>query len=162
MSSAAKEISREENAPTPGVDDTPYIHFALDQLTRDEEVRGSRAYPGQRLSGGGRPKSYEILGLHDPIPTPSGPDEWHTRAEELHNIAAGGLFGAHDYERFDEPLPIPPRSPRRSSAQPPTQRMYCAKQPCRFPLTQANPSQNHLYLSSSYLSILRPTPSSNR
>lgn len=46
QSSAAKEINRERDAPTPGVDDTPYVHFALDQLTRDEEVRGSRAYPG--------------------------------------------------------------------------------------------------------------------
>lgn len=31
--------------PTPGIDDSQYIRFALDQLTRDEEVRGSRAYP---------------------------------------------------------------------------------------------------------------------
>lgn len=27
--------------PSPGVDDTPYIRFAIDQLTRDEEVTGS-------------------------------------------------------------------------------------------------------------------------
>lgn len=45
-SSVAQDIDREKDAPTPGVDDTPYIHFALDQLTRDEEVRGSRRYPG--------------------------------------------------------------------------------------------------------------------
>lgn len=32
---------------TPGMDDTPYIRFAIDQLTRDEEVRGSRTYPKQ-------------------------------------------------------------------------------------------------------------------
>jgi hypothetical protein len=32
-------------ATTPEVDDTPYIRFAIDQLTRDEEVRGSRLYP---------------------------------------------------------------------------------------------------------------------
>jgi hypothetical protein len=31
---------------TPGVDETPYIRFAIDQLTRDEEVRGSRHYAG--------------------------------------------------------------------------------------------------------------------
>lgn len=43
-SSVARDIDREKDAPTPGVDDTPYIHFALDQLTRDEEVRGSRQY----------------------------------------------------------------------------------------------------------------------
>ena len=36
----------DEMAPTPGIDDTPYIQFALEQLTRDEEVRGSRAYAG--------------------------------------------------------------------------------------------------------------------
>ncbi|KAG8624470.1 hypothetical protein KVT40_007537 [Elsinoe batatas] len=45
MSSAAKD-----DPPTPGIDDTPYIHFALDQLTRDEEVRGSRMYPGQQAT----------------------------------------------------------------------------------------------------------------
>jgi hypothetical protein len=32
-------------ATTPGQDTTPYIRFAIDQLTRDEEVRGSRVYP---------------------------------------------------------------------------------------------------------------------
>lgn len=26
------------------MDDTPYIRFAIEQLTRDEEVRGSRQY----------------------------------------------------------------------------------------------------------------------
>lgn len=29
-----------DSAPTPGVDDMPYIRFAIDQLTRDEEVTG--------------------------------------------------------------------------------------------------------------------------
>jgi hypothetical protein len=33
---------------TPGQDTTPYIRFAIDQLTRDEEVRGSRIYPEVR------------------------------------------------------------------------------------------------------------------
>jgi len=47
FSSAAQEIGREQSPPTPEEDDAPYIHFALDQLTRDEEVRGSRAYPLQ-------------------------------------------------------------------------------------------------------------------
>ena len=40
------DIDREASPPTPGMDDTPYIRFALDQLTRDEEVRGSRQYRG--------------------------------------------------------------------------------------------------------------------
>ncbi|KAJ5692295.1 hypothetical protein N7462_001718 [Penicillium macrosclerotiorum] len=29
-------------APTPGLDDSPYVRFAIDQLTRDEEVNGPR------------------------------------------------------------------------------------------------------------------------
>lgn len=44
LSSAARELG----PPSPGDDDTNYIHFALDQLTRDEEVRGSRVYPGDK------------------------------------------------------------------------------------------------------------------
>ncbi|KAH5437363.1 hypothetical protein HBI32_025590 [Parastagonospora nodorum] len=38
-------MDTESNATTPGQDTTPYIRFAIDQLTRDEEVRGSRVYP---------------------------------------------------------------------------------------------------------------------
>ncbi|KAF2090390.1 hypothetical protein K490DRAFT_54771 [Saccharata proteae CBS 121410] len=37
-------MDSESISTTPGVDDTPYIRFAIDQLTRDEEVRGSRRY----------------------------------------------------------------------------------------------------------------------
>ena len=40
----------EVSPPTPGVDDTPYIQFAIDQLTRDEEVVGPR-----RQSNGSEP-----------------------------------------------------------------------------------------------------------
>ena len=45
-SSMAQAIDRGNSPPTPGVDDTPYLRFAIDQLTRDEDVRGSRRYPG--------------------------------------------------------------------------------------------------------------------
>ncbi|ORY09252.1 hypothetical protein BCR34DRAFT_376524 [Clohesyomyces aquaticus] len=41
----APAMDSESLATTPGMDDTPYIRFAIDQLTRDEEVRGSRLYP---------------------------------------------------------------------------------------------------------------------
>ncbi|WPH00964.1 Hypothetical protein R9X50_00379800 [Acrodontium crateriforme] len=58
-SSVAVDMDREPSPPTPGVDDTPYIRFALDQLTRDEEVRGSRNYLG---SGWGAESSYPYLG----------------------------------------------------------------------------------------------------
>jgi hypothetical protein len=39
------DMDSESNITTPGQDTTPYIRFAIDQLTRDEEVRGSRIYP---------------------------------------------------------------------------------------------------------------------
>ena len=37
-----KASRAEISPPTPGVDDTPYIQFAIDQLTRDEELTGRR------------------------------------------------------------------------------------------------------------------------
>lgn len=48
---------REISATTPGVDDSPYLQFAIDQLTRDEEVQGlarqgsvaSTEYPVERV-----------------------------------------------------------------------------------------------------------------
>ena len=47
-SSIAADLDRQFGAISPDQDDAPFIHFALDQLTRDEEVRGSRQYPGQQ------------------------------------------------------------------------------------------------------------------
>ncbi|KAI9669012.1 MAG: hypothetical protein M1831_000604 [Alyxoria varia] len=56
------QLNPEPSPPTPGVDDTPYIQFAIDQLTRDEEVRGSRryAYPSDAQPSGYRQTSQEI------------------------------------------------------------------------------------------------------
>jgi hypothetical protein len=55
-SSVAKGFEDERSPPTPQIDDTPYIHFALDQLTRDEDVRGSRRYmSGEGDGEGGYP-----------------------------------------------------------------------------------------------------------
>lgn len=56
--SASKTLPDLDASPTtPGVDDTPYIRFAIDQLTRDEELLGSRiqrapseeSYPVDRI-----------------------------------------------------------------------------------------------------------------
>jgi len=54
-----------QSPPTPGVDDTPYIRFAIDQLTRDEEVGGPRQpeainetlQPTERITQNNRPGS---------------------------------------------------------------------------------------------------------
>ena len=59
----SEEVSRSHQAadveisPTPGLDDTPYIRFAIEQLTRDEETLGRRrqgaaseeSYPVDRI-----------------------------------------------------------------------------------------------------------------
>ncbi|KAF2440492.1 hypothetical protein P171DRAFT_420213 [Karstenula rhodostoma CBS 690.94] len=45
QASRQRPMDSESMATTPGLDTTPYIRFAIDQLTRDEEVRGSRMYP---------------------------------------------------------------------------------------------------------------------
>ncbi|KAF2254734.1 hypothetical protein BU26DRAFT_144373 [Trematosphaeria pertusa] len=44
-SQARSDMDSDSLSTTPGMDSTPYIRFAIDQLTRDEEVRGSRMYP---------------------------------------------------------------------------------------------------------------------
>ena len=41
-----KSTKSDVSPPTPGVDDTPYIQFAIDQLTRDEELMGRRRAGG--------------------------------------------------------------------------------------------------------------------
>ncbi|EOA81459.1 uncharacterized protein SETTUDRAFT_98750 [Exserohilum turcica Et28A] len=47
-SQLVSDMDSESLATTPGQDTTPYIRFAIDQLTRDEDVRGSRIYPEVR------------------------------------------------------------------------------------------------------------------
>ncbi|KZF20433.1 hypothetical protein L228DRAFT_233038 [Xylona heveae TC161] len=55
--SSRRPVDADRNQPTPGMDDTPYIRFAIDQLTRDEEEpephngnsRPSEDYPVDRL-----------------------------------------------------------------------------------------------------------------
>ena len=69
--------------PTPGVDDTPYIQFAIDQLTRDEEVAGSRRqsngtgtpYPGE----GSVPNQYHGQAMPQPPPVPPSDDPQFSR-----------------------------------------------------------------------------------
>lgn len=43
-----RDMEADSLPTTPGQDTAPYIRFAIDQLTRDEEVRGSRVYPADR------------------------------------------------------------------------------------------------------------------
>ena len=74
--------------PTPGVDDGPYIKFALDQLTRDEELMGhgrqgsvtSGDYPVHRLIGD------QGLGYVGPPAPPSHPPQQPGQSPQEHKI----------------------------------------------------------------------------
>lgn len=59
---------------SPDIDETPYIRFALDQLTRDEEVRGSRRYPG-RNDGQEEEEDFEDAIAEASQSQPRGEDE---------------------------------------------------------------------------------------
>ena len=43
-------VSLESGPPTPGTDDTPYIRFAIEQLTRNEEIKGAQRSSSERSS----------------------------------------------------------------------------------------------------------------
>lgn len=59
--------------PTPGIDDTPYIHFAIDQLTRDEEVNGSKAQRGVSELSYDEERDYPAKGQDHEIRMPPPP-----------------------------------------------------------------------------------------
>ena len=77
------QTGSEISPPTPGVDDTPYIQFAIEQLTRDEDIMGTRRAGAVRESQDtmlvspmepeGEP-SYQIQAQRD---TPPPRDVWH-------------------------------------------------------------------------------------
>lgn len=92
--------------PTPGVDDTPYLRFALDQLTRDEELLGhgrhgsitSTDYPVERIVPD------DGLGYYKrPVPTAQPPRKPSQRQ------SGAGTFEKHEVK--DEIL-LPVAAPR--------------------------------------------------
>ena len=75
--SASKTLPDQDvSSTTPGVDNTPYIRFAIDQLTRDEELLGSRIHraPSEESYPVDRIISDEGLGYfgHDQRPSRDG------------------------------------------------------------------------------------------
>lgn len=90
---AATEI--DTTSTTPGVDDTPYIRFAIDQLTRDEELLGPRrrdtasevSYPVDRIvpdEGLGYYRHGERSTRHDR--QPSKPPVEHLESSRMFRI----------------------------------------------------------------------------
>ncbi|KIX01949.1 uncharacterized protein Z518_07888 [Rhinocladiella mackenziei CBS 650.93] len=72
----------EMSPPTPGVDDTPYIRFAIEQLTRDEDVTGrgrhSTATPdraGSPILPPAEPEPAEDANASTPSPPPTPPQQ---------------------------------------------------------------------------------------
>jgi len=94
-SSAIKSLAVERNPPTPENDDTPYVHFALDQLTRDEEVRGSRMYAVQSGS------------QQRPVPQEQTQQQQTQQQQTQQQQLPYTLFPPM------QPLPTPPKSKRR-------------------------------------------------
>lgn len=64
---AQRAADSELSPPTPGVDDTPYIQFAIEQLTRDEELLGPRNHGVGSLDSHavGRPVQDLPMGIND-------------------------------------------------------------------------------------------------
>lgn len=90
LSSASQQIARQSDPPTPE-SDTPYVRFAIDQITRDEDPAGGETWFGPEFGG-----DYDeglISAKKGPPRMPSEP---------------------HDNDI--SPIPIPPRSPRRKSS----------------------------------------------
>lgn len=125
----------ETSAPTPGHDDAPYIQFAIDQLTRDEEVSGrsrdSRESPDvSSLSSKATParKSLRISGIDTPGDQSSSQE---LRAESV----------PRPVSKRDEPMPpvIPPKSPVRPQSRAVTPTIPEREEPRQHVLIPVNP-----------------------
>ncbi|KXL49530.1 hypothetical protein M433DRAFT_152827 [Acidomyces richmondensis BFW] len=127
-SSVAMELDRGDSPPTPDTDDTPYIRFALDQLTRDEEVRGSRRYPypTSYAAPGAYPLPGGTVQAHD-LEVPSGTEMHRGDSDAVPGAVSAATTAAAvplaEYER-DRPEqkalftsePPRPRNPQRLSS----------------------------------------------
>lgn len=94
LSSASMQIARQYDPPTPEAD-TPYVRFAIDQITRDEDETEGKPWLGPEF-GNAYDEGPISLGQEYPF-VPDLP-----------------------YDDI-EPIPIPPRSPRRKTSQTPAQ-----------------------------------------
>jgi hypothetical protein len=88
------QIARQYDPPTPEAD-TPYVRFAIDQITRDEDETEGKPWLGPEFGN-----AYD----EGPIPL----EQEYPPVPDL------------PYDDI-EPIPIPPRSPRRKSSQTPAQ-----------------------------------------
>ncbi|KAF1807938.1 hypothetical protein P152DRAFT_510104 [Eremomyces bilateralis CBS 781.70] len=106
-------------ATTPGVDTSPFIRFAIDQITRDEEVsRASRQYPGLPGQSSGTPGRATAVDVPEGAFTPSE-ESFHTpplgdghAAAFGHTRASSEILGpSHHLPPKTEPIYPDPPSP---------------------------------------------------
>jgi hypothetical protein len=110
--------------PTPGPHDDQYVRFALDQLTRDEEVRGSRRYADSERGRSVNPLYPLNTSMTQPSASHNAPmRENRSSAPALvsplgsrHRSKAEQILG-EDPTLIDGPVSpqLPTRSPRRKS-----------------------------------------------
>lgn len=124
------QMDLDTGPPTPGEDDTPYIRFAVDQLTRDEEVRGSRRYPLPGASFGvAEPTTHEPTGT---LPTATT----NQRSMEPRAVQGGEGEAAETAARKDTQQTAGP------FADPPTPK-YAAKVDPDFQRAREHPGPQH-------------------
>ncbi|GAB7359568.1 hypothetical protein MBLNU230_g6755t1 [Neophaeotheca triangularis] len=125
-SSAAQQLDREGSPQTPGAEsDMPYIRFAIDQLTRDEEVRGSRRYGGVGPRGSNTYRGVQAPRQSfqpDPLrSSPVYPENQYHQFPTIYNVPH--VYDDEPQAQADDPLlerdrdvfnTFPPRTPPKN------------------------------------------------
>ncbi|KAF2643304.1 hypothetical protein P280DRAFT_539273 [Massarina eburnea CBS 473.64] len=150
-------------ATTPGQDNTPYIRFAIDQLTRDEEVRGSRMYPlGQE---GQQQAPYAPSAPAAAAPAADESDDSESEEYPVERIVSGDSMGymrqeQRKQQRLSQYQPSPHQ--QQQQQQPPQPRHTPARDPAphipaREPKDVFVAHENHNVPLHFLPAILRPT-----
>ena len=94
------------SAPTPGHDDSPYIHFAIDQLTRDEEVAGTSrdSRESRDVSSMSSRPTPPRNNVASPRVSGIDPSEHQGSSRESKRVPT---------PQEEQPPPVPPKSPSR-------------------------------------------------
>ncbi|MCJ1473484.1 hypothetical protein MMC13_002135 [Lambiella insularis] len=112
---AWKSSKTDVSPPTPGVDDTPYIQFAINQLTLDEELMGPRRFVANE--GDKSPVQEEVQPVVDDRSYTQQPEPIVTRDPRRHNFEPPQPQPQSDSEVAHKVL-IPARRPQNSYLHP--------------------------------------------
>jgi Protein of unknown function (DUF3433) len=138
LQSDKRDTKMEPPSPstTPGVDETPYIRFAIDQLTRDEEVRrGSRHYPGPVRDEDYIEEEYPV----DRIVSDEGLGYLPEQRQSLYKQQRSRQPPSEQQRDTIQPAPPPP--PKDDARQMALQKEMAAGPPPRHPLHHSAPAE---------------------